>query len=677
MEDVPEFAAVTEALETAPPALTPISGRAAPAIWVERLAIYKSWPPSDATRLRQIELRRGLNIIWAHPEGKNTAASRIAGHSAGKSTFCRLLRYVLDDTAAGTDDFRKRFESKLGIGWAVAEVHVKGRRWLVGRPIAENAAGYHSFAYADGSLTQEFPERPPRAGYKEYCSAIDEAVFGQMAIRVLPGSQKQLDWPQLVQWLTRDQEAHFRGLLEWRETDSNSESIPISADDRASLVRLVLGLVQQKEQPLLKEFAEKAAEHESKIRERVKLEFAIERDRIALAEKIKIPVGDPKDAVLQLETSNLVTNLRNAADAAVRAAQQDDANSALLDAVARAQAEFEIASAIAEDAKAKMDAEDNRLKGITPPPKPKEAVSGIRQMLKGMEPFYGYCSHPMDAAYKAQCPIAKQRAQDDAVRQATNEIQGQAPIVRSELERLQAEYKHHQGIADEKKRAMQSAQALFSAARVRQRMELEALKEPARDAAMIEALHRSFTKGCQDLETLNGRIKDLHTDKEAINDTLKALTKLHKDLLAKFTRLFHHIAQHLLDKAVNGRVEFSGKSIEPRLEYNGDRDSAALKVTKWVTFDLAALVLGVTTSEAHHPRFLLHDSPRESDMAPIIYGGLFSAAKEIEGTFGDAAPFQYIVTTTEPPPEVVRKAPWLRLELDASVETERFLGINL
>lgn len=296
-----------------------------------------------------------------------------------------------------------------------------------------------------------------------------------------------------------------------------------------------------------------------------------------LQEKV-LAARDPKDAVLQLEISNLVTNLRNAADTAVRAAQQGADNTALLDAVARTQAEYEIACAIVDDAKAKMDTEDNRLKGITPPPQPKEAVSGIRQMLRGMEPFFGYCSHPMDAAYKAQCPIAKQRPPDDAVRQATNEIEDAAPIIRSELERMQAEHKHHQGVADEKKRAMQSAQAFFNAARVRQRMELEELKEPERNAAMIEALHRSFTKGCQDLETLNGKIKDLVVDKETINDTLKALTKLHKDLLAKFTKLFHHIAQHLLDKAVNGRVEFSGKSIEPRLEYNGDRDSAALKV---------------------------------------------------------------------------------------------------
>ncbi len=341
MSTTDEFPAITDALATPPPDLGPVSGRESPAVWVERLAISRCWPPSADTHLRTVELRRGLNIIWARPIGKNTAASRLAGHGAGKSTFCRLLRYVLDDTTAGTDEFRKRFETTLGsIGWVLAEVHVGGQRWLVGRPIAENAAGHHSFAFLGGSLTQEFPERPPRVGYKtDYLPAIDQAVFGGMKIRTLPGSQKALDWPQLIQWLSRDQEAHFRGLLEWRDNDSNAGSVPISADDRANLIRLVLGLVQQREQSLLKEYAEKAADHEAKLRERVKLEFAIDRDRVALAEAIQIPVGDPKDSVLQLEISNRVTNLRNDSDVAIKSAQQDDAINTLLSDVSRAQAE--------------------------------------------------------------------------------------------------------------------------------------------------------------------------------------------------------------------------------------------------------------------------------------------------------------------------------------------------
>ncbi len=675
MEATPEFPEVTAALETPPPDLKPISGRESPAVWVERLTVYKSWPPSQVTLLRQTELRRGLNIVWARPVGQNAAASRLAGHGAGKSTFCRLLRYVLDDTTAGTDEFRKRFEGTFNsIGWVLAEVHVGAQRWLVGRPIAENAAGHHSFAFLGGSLAQEFPERPPRVGYKtDYLPALDAAVFGEMQIRTLPGSQKTLEWSQLIQWLSRDQEAHFRGLLEWRDNDSEAASIPISSDDRANLVRLVLGLVQQREQTLLKEYAEKASEHEFKLRERVKLEFAIDRDRTALSEALAMPIGDPKDSVLQLEISNRVANLRNESDAAVKAAQQDDATNVLLSEVAQSQAQYEIAQAIADEARSRLEIEDMRLKGITPPVRP---VSETQKMLQSMPPSRGYCSQKLTAAWAARCTLASQRPPDE-VSDATKDIAAAAPAVREELERLKTEYKAQESFVEEKKRAWSSAQALLTAARQRQRQEFEALREPDRHASMIEALHRSYHKGCDDLDTINSRIKDLSTDKDALNDTLKQLTKQHRDLLEKFSRLFDHIARHMLDKAVTGRVEFAGKSIEPRLEYHGPRDSAALKVTKWLAFDLAAVALGITTKETFHPRFLMHDSPRESDLAPEIYGGLFLAAKELEGQLGESAPFQYIITTTEPPPADVRQSPWLRLELDASVDRERFLRVNI
>ena len=75
---------------------------------------------------------------------------------------------------------------------------------------------------------------------------------------------------------------------------------------------------------------------------------------------------------------------------------------------------------------------------------------------------------------------------------------------------------------------------------------------------------------------------------------------------------------------------FPAKAIVPELDYHGPRDSAALKVVRWLIFDLAALALGMTNTAAHHPRFLIHDSPREADLAAGIYVSLFTAARELE-----------------------------------------------
>ena len=74
----------------------------------------------------------------------------------------------------------------------------------------------------------------------------------------------------------------------------------------------------------------------------------------------------------------------------------------------------------------------------------------------------------------------------------------------------------------------------------------------------------------------------------------------------------------------------------------------------------------------------MHDSPREADLAASIYVSLFNAAQELEVAGGGAPAFQYIVTTTEPPPDALNKKPWmLDPILDASSEEGRLLGVDI
>ena len=135
----------------------------------------------------------------------------------------------------------------------------------------------------------------------------------------------------------------------------------------------------------------------------------------------------------------------------------------------------------------------------------------------------------------------------------------------------------------------------------------------------------------------------------------------------------------MLGDEVTGRIDFAGgKTLEPKLDFHGSFDSAALSLTKLLAFDLAAMALSQFKGIGHHPRFLLHDSPRESDLAASIYSSLFLAAEALEEACGENIGFQYIVTTTEPPPEKVSQTPWLLDPvLDATVAELRFLGVDL
>jgi hypothetical protein len=67
---------------------------------------------------------------------------------------------------------------------------------------------------------------------------------------------------------------------------------------------------------------------------------------------------------------------------------------------------------------------------------------------------------------------------------------------------------------------------------------------------------------------------------------------------------------------------------------------------------------------ANHSGFLIHDSPRESDMELSLYRPLFQVAKQLEDHAAQS--FHYLLTTTEPPASGMTSPPHLCLMLDAS-----------
>src|ERR1700733_8895166 len=71
-------------------------GREEPAVWVSNLMIYERIEP-EGRLVREVPLQRGLNIVWAEEPDGDDASAEIRGHSAGKTSFCRLLRYVLGE----------------------------------------------------------------------------------------------------------------------------------------------------------------------------------------------------------------------------------------------------------------------------------------------------------------------------------------------------------------------------------------------------------------------------------------------------------------------------------------------------------------------------------------------------------------------------------------------------
>ena len=162
--------------------------------------------------------------------------------------------------------------------------------------------------------------------------------------------------------------------------------------------------------------------------------------------------------------------------------------------------------------------------------------------------------------------------------------------------------------------------------------------------------------------------------------------------LRRLSGLFELILRSLLGDGVGARIELPGRGLGLRLLFHGDRHSAALDTLKIIAFDLAALCSGIE-GHGRFPGLLIHDGPREADMSPDLYRRIFLYMRQVEVLWArgsmngaphgsalsaDPPPFQYIITTTEPPPRELCEAPYLILPpLSAARPEGRLLGMDL
>ena len=657
-----------------PVSLEPAEGCEAPVVWLRAFAVHSDWPSKDGTRLRDvIRLQRGLNVLWAKPAPPGTK-NRLSGHATGKTTFCRLVRYLLCDADAGTKDFRQRFQSQFPRGWVFGEVIIGGDEWLVGRSLSQ--LGYNHFAKRGATLADATGPHPLRGGFDEYEAALEAAAFERVKLRKLSGTNRELNWECLIQWIARDQEARFSGLLEWRNrSDSDSESPELSAADKENLVRIILGLVEKDEQKVLRDHAKKAAEHTKLVNQKPSVAYHAEQQRKALNLLAKSEVAKPNEPLLREAIKTTVADWR-AKGEREKAKVRDTEKEEKLEAVVRnAEAQLLILQPQLKSADDALQKLQGTLFSTQKSLDKQQELDELRQL----PPFTGVCSVPLaDALKPGGCELARARHADDKfekmLREAKSETERNAV-----LEKIQRqECTRFTGLVRAQEKARDNGKAALRGFREDRDKRVETAGQPGRDADALETARQNYETACQNLAQLEADLAALEREKRDLDQTLAAHEHQHLTFINRFSRLYDYFVKRLLGDEVTAYVEFAGKAIEPRVVYHGPYDSTALKLAKFLAFDISSLALGVIGG-GYHPRILLHDSPREADLTSAIYHELFRAAIALEDAARPGeAPFQYIITTTEPPPEDVAKKPWLLDPvLNALNASGRLLGVDL
>lgn len=629
------------------------SKRSEPPVWISKLALFESLDPPTPIR-EPIKFHTGLNIVWGVENEANDEKFE-PGHGVGKTTLCRLVRYCLGEPTYGQSHAAKEILNTFPDGHVAAEVYIQGQRWAVLRPFNKTRADR---AQADATITELLANPPLKESFREYQSQLaSTCLSGLRTDGVLTGGAS-IDWLHLLALCSRDQEARYQSLWQWRSPRSDSVPRNIQKDDAHLTLRSVLGLLPDEETTLQKKLAKydsELAQVEKDIAERLREpEYWTRHYRQSLELDFKI-----KDAMTaSILDANDLFGLPRLVERAVDALNDKQAKrqaklkeldrmigltAASLQEPAELQEQQRVAATVTDSGSDTLAQAPDELRQV------RQLIRDVEHSLcKYGQVSIGSCSHAQQQLVELDQQI-KERSQavspTVAKRDRVSTKLGQfahrknqlIETLTKELEQLQ---KQRRSI-DNNRQSTQNT--------------ITAINKAMEDLHRWEAL-RTGREPDSELAQLQKRKKSLETKQTTAKNQLTALLESQDDSLTKLRTVYEALARNTLSTEFNGRVLLTSEGLEFRVFRGENLSGEAFETLSILLADIAVLLMG-SLGAASHPGILIHDSPREADLGGHIYRRLLLSVSEVasELAVDDTVPFQQIVTTTTPPPPTLKK----------------------
>ena len=129
----------------------------------------------------------------------------------------------------------------------------------------------------------------------------------------------------------------------------------------------------------------------------------------------------------------------------------------------------------------------------------------------------------------------------------------------------------------------------------------------------------------------------------------------------------------------DGQVSLDNRELGFSVTHGTAMSGEAVETLSVLLSDIASLIYNTVSQSAHLPGFLLHDSPREADLGIRIYRSFIRFTASLQEHFEtlDNCPFQYILTTTTPPPQELQNEKYVKLQLNAAETSGLLLKRNI
>lgn len=598
----------------------------APRLWIRRLAIYETSEP--LTLIREIPFKKGLNIIV----GLEKEDVALGGHSVGKTSLCRLIRYCLGEARFATKNQEAVIVKNFPQGWVAAELEIDGEEWCVARP-------FNRLQARNRASRNESMEELVGAAFEgnEYLTYLE-------ALQSLVPNGSGITWVELLPWLTRDQECSFNRMGEWRSSLSQSESPGLSQKEADTIMRCVLGIFRKEENELaahvetLKKDLSSAKAKVEHATHTPQLEYTISQRQLYTRLGIAKPTREiePLEAEMAVEVKLVELNK------AIEPLEKE------LEALEASYTEF-LALKMAREAELAIIRGEVSVKAsLTEASKTgdREKIYLAVKSLISSGKFCNYGKMPF-----AQCKGV----------QAHIKLREEGPNLTIQDFKTEAEYKKHcKELEELQAKEKQDAEAFANFEN-----EIISIEKDIKNIkAKINVLYRnkdvitgqlnelkscfavaSTSEANEELASAKDAFSRLSGELEASKTALADIRKQRETGHADLEKAYDTLIKAVYGQKTGGMVKF-----KENLEFHltGDRPCGgpALKGLARVLADAAAM-LSSQTGFNSHPGFLIHDGPKVFELdTPVLQLIEALAQKTSEARGGDLVPFQYIVTTT-------------------------------
>lgn len=633
--------------------LTPAADRTEPRVWVRRLVVVAERSPSGEV-IRDVQFRRGLNVIRVadRPAGDD----RIIAHSVGKTLLTRLIRYCLGEHHFASEDRTTIISAKFSTAYVLAEICINGRCWVVARPLRDGRAA-DSFAVIADDWTAGLAPADELGRFTDFTQAIEGQAFTDLPKLNLPATGRAPRWLDVLAWMGRDAECKYQHPHEWHSPLARSGTARLDLNDASLLTSWMMGVLDTEdiaEQQKREEWGEQRDTARAAVERLRRRTDALEP---ILTERFSVEAEELTSGLFGEQAQGVIDRNREALRTRRTDARTGSRLGELQEEMVRTAAEVRV-----------TEKEIERIKGLQG-----EAEGDLRQLRSGSpsaDQFYASCDRRVCPLQRSDCRYHPKNAttvpdedreariaerQADYVRHSerVNELTAKLPQLQKAATSASDAYTTAQDARDDAIRVIDTELGRWDELEEQLRGYADDIRAAEREQKKVEKAERLIRES-QDQQRAERKERDRRVN--------------------ELSRLYDETLKRLIGPDAGGMIRRDARGLHPVPDELTAPGGATLgSLAHVVALDLAYLAAHLS-GFGQLPGFLLHDSPESIVMESALYDRLLRFAVGMETACGDqGVGFQYIVTTTAPPPVEIASEPYAVLTLDARSDSTRLL----